>query len=201
MSCCCVLVALGVMVGVLASQFTVPEVDVKRARILGLQITAENATMSLDVMIEIKNPNDWPFEAKLTKLYADVWSLDTLVEKGGEAYYMNNAALPEPAVVGTQSQVSVLLDVKMVIKASGDSLALFSRLNRDCGPTGAANSEGEKETKLRIKLVDPVADVAGVTVDLTGHEIEFETLVSCGNATTTGAGGTPGGTPLGGLVR
>merc|ERR1719203_494216 len=89
---CYLVLGLLIAVPVVASQFTTPTMEVNSTQISGLEISTSNATLAVKMQIFVKNPNSWPYEATLSKLYADVWSLDKLGDKG--EYYMGNAELP-----------------------------------------------------------------------------------------------------------
>lgn len=161
--------------GVVAARFEDPVVTMKRGRFTAFQVSSNDASMTFEVDIHLKNPNDWPIEATMEQLVADVHSLDKLDDTGTE-YFLSTANLPDPVIMETQSETEFTVQISFVVEpsASVQTVALLARLNRDCGLLA-----NPKETKLRVTIKDSKAKFLGVGIDLTGIDIPLEMVVPC----------------------
>lgn len=179
--CCCftlVLLAVGLAAAVIYSGYQDPEVDVTSAKFESMSFSPSIANptevrFTTTVDVYINNPNSPPLEGKVTKLFADVFSLDkTAVDETGRPVKMGDTELPEPVEVKAESETTFKLTVTGTMKTSDSEQSIaIQRLARDCGALGSG------KTRIRANVKDVVVTVYGFDVPMS--DLDIDTDVDC----------------------
>lgn len=178
--CCTILVVIAIVVGSILGNVDPPKVSVRWLKLKDIATNNTAARITMDMTLNLKNPNGWPVGVTIRNLSAEVYSINRQSSgKGGQRgeVYLGKAELPKVLEVNPDANVDFLLTVTANLQGT-TALVAGPRWLGDCGPLPTGR---EKTTRLLIRVLNLVVEAV---VPVQVSDVEVEADAPCDQYTT-----------------
>lgn len=169
--CCTILVVIAIVVGSILGNVDPPKVSARWLKLKDIATNNTAARITMDMTLNIKNPNGWPVGVTIRNLSAEVYSINKQSSGKGQRgeVYLGKADLPKALEINPDANADFLLTVTANLQGT-TALVAGPRWLADCGPLPTGR---ERTTRLLIRVLNLVVE-AVVPVQISDVEVEAD---------------------------